>query len=256
MNGIRARGWPTASLVPPLQEGTLEWPFWTKLIVVAIGFTGGLVFMYVQCKMYVQLCKRWRAFNRVIYVQNAPEKVWKTRRFKCCVLSSENVAPACTTLMTQRKARATHGRWGLSRPAACFEHPLCIYMDASSMKLSRGTGSSEWAGPSRPAAGGGTAVRRRRWRRRRRRWRQGPVQRVAWVRKVTHGCVHHHGADGQRPNVHHYHHSLLLTSQHYCYYHNHLLSHPHKLHQHHRRHSQPSRGSVDGRGVAAACTAD
>ena len=59
----------------PLQEGTLEWPFWTKLIVVAIGFTGGLVFMYVQCKMYVQLCKRWRAFNRVIYVQNAPEKV-------------------------------------------------------------------------------------------------------------------------------------------------------------------------------------
>ncbi|XP_042215241.1 E3 ubiquitin-protein ligase MARCHF9-like isoform X3 [Homarus americanus] len=58
-----------------VQEGTLEWPFWTKLIVVAIGFTGGLVFMYVQCKMYVQLCKRWRAFNRVIYVQNAPEKV-------------------------------------------------------------------------------------------------------------------------------------------------------------------------------------
>ncbi|XP_068235318.1 uncharacterized protein [Palaemon carinicauda] len=58
-----------------VQEGSLEWPFWTKLIVVAIGFTGGLVFMYVQCKMYVQLCKRWRAFNRVIYVQNAPEKV-------------------------------------------------------------------------------------------------------------------------------------------------------------------------------------
>lgn len=58
-----------------VQEGTLEWPFWTKLIVVAIGFTGGLVFMYVQCKMYVQLCKKWRAFNRVIYVQNAPEKV-------------------------------------------------------------------------------------------------------------------------------------------------------------------------------------
>ncbi|XP_064097483.1 E3 ubiquitin-protein ligase MARCHF8-like, partial [Macrobrachium nipponense] len=58
-----------------VQEGSLEWPFWTKLIVVAIGFTGGLVFMYVQCKMYVQLCKRWRAFNRVIYVQNVPEKV-------------------------------------------------------------------------------------------------------------------------------------------------------------------------------------
>lgn len=57
-----------------MRSGVLEWPFWTKLIVVAIGFTGGLVFMYVQCKMYVQLLRRWRAFNRIIYVQNAPEK--------------------------------------------------------------------------------------------------------------------------------------------------------------------------------------
>ena len=55
-----------------IEEGRLEWPFWTKLIVVAIGFTGGIVFMYVQCKMYVQLCKRWRAYNRVIYVQHLP----------------------------------------------------------------------------------------------------------------------------------------------------------------------------------------
>jgi len=53
-----------------IHAGVLEWPFWTKLIVVAIGFTGGLVFMYVQCKMYVQLCRRWRAYNRVIYVQD------------------------------------------------------------------------------------------------------------------------------------------------------------------------------------------
>ncbi|KAK7148881.1 hypothetical protein R3I93_013033 [Phoxinus phoxinus] len=51
----------------------LEWPFWTKLVVVAIGFTGGLVFMYVQCKVYIQLWKRLKAYNRVIYVQNRPE---------------------------------------------------------------------------------------------------------------------------------------------------------------------------------------
>lgn len=56
-----------------IKAGILEWPFWTKLIVVAIGFTGGLVFMYVQCKMYALLCRRWRAFNRVIYIQNCPE---------------------------------------------------------------------------------------------------------------------------------------------------------------------------------------
>lgn len=57
-----------------IHEGVLEWPFWTKLIVVAIGFTGGVVFMYIQCKAYMQICQRWKAFNRVIYVQNAPEK--------------------------------------------------------------------------------------------------------------------------------------------------------------------------------------
>lgn len=53
-----------------INAGILEWPFWTKLIVVAIGFTGGLVFMYVQCKMYIQLCRRWRAYNLIIYIQD------------------------------------------------------------------------------------------------------------------------------------------------------------------------------------------
>ncbi|XP_071382717.1 E3 ubiquitin-protein ligase MARCHF8 isoform X2 [Centroberyx affinis] len=56
-----------------IKQGILEWPFWTKLVVVAIGFTGGLVFMYVQCKVYIQLWKRLKAYNRVIYVQNRPD---------------------------------------------------------------------------------------------------------------------------------------------------------------------------------------
>ncbi|KAF7655462.1 hypothetical protein LDENG_00055770 [Lucifuga dentata] len=55
-------------------DGILEWPFWTKLIVVAIGFTGGLIFMYIQCKVYLQLWRRLKAFNRIITVQNCPEK--------------------------------------------------------------------------------------------------------------------------------------------------------------------------------------
>nr|XP_054606089.1 E3 ubiquitin-protein ligase MARCH8 isoform X2 [Nothobranchius furzeri] len=57
--------------------GILEWPFWTKLVVVAIGFTGGLVFMYVQCKVYIHLWKRLKAYNRVIYVQNRPDECKK-----------------------------------------------------------------------------------------------------------------------------------------------------------------------------------
>ncbi|KAL1228702.1 E3 ubiquitin-protein ligase [Trichinella spiralis] len=63
-----------------IREGHLDWPFWTKLIVVAIGFTGGLVFMYVQCKMYVQLFRRWKAYNKVIYVGNCPDFQSKTCR--------------------------------------------------------------------------------------------------------------------------------------------------------------------------------
>ena len=52
-----------------IRSGQLQWPFWTKLVVVAIGFAGGLVFMYIQCKVYIQICKKWKAFNRTIIVQ-------------------------------------------------------------------------------------------------------------------------------------------------------------------------------------------
>ena len=64
-------------------NGVAQWPFWTKLVVVAIGFTGGLVFMYVQCKVYLQLWRRLKAYNRVIYVQNCPpEERIKVRQMK------------------------------------------------------------------------------------------------------------------------------------------------------------------------------
>ena len=56
--------------VEEVKDGNLKWPFWTKLIVVAIGFFGGVVFMYVQCKVYVHLFVRLKAFNRVIYVKS------------------------------------------------------------------------------------------------------------------------------------------------------------------------------------------
>ncbi|XP_075072649.1 E3 ubiquitin-protein ligase MARCHF8 isoform X4 [Mixophyes fleayi] len=70
--------------------GILEWPFWTKLVVVAIGFTGGLLFMYVQCKVYVQLWKRLKAYNRVIYVQNCPETC-KKKMFEKTVIIEPNL---------------------------------------------------------------------------------------------------------------------------------------------------------------------
>lgn len=54
--------------------GRLQWQFWTKLIIVAIGFTGGLVFLYVQCKMYLSLCIRWRQFNQRIVIHSRNER--------------------------------------------------------------------------------------------------------------------------------------------------------------------------------------
>jgi len=63
-----------------IQSGELQWPFWTKLVVVAIGFTGGLVFMYIQCKVYIQICKKWRAYNRTIVVQDLPAEVIKKQK--------------------------------------------------------------------------------------------------------------------------------------------------------------------------------
>jgi len=63
-----------------IQSGELQWPFWTKLVVVAIGFTGGLVFMYIQCKVYMQICKKWKAYNRTIVVQDLPPEVIKDQR--------------------------------------------------------------------------------------------------------------------------------------------------------------------------------
>lgn len=47
-----------------VRSNRLEWPLVTKLIVVTVGLTGGVVFMYIQCKQYLSLCYRWRARNR------------------------------------------------------------------------------------------------------------------------------------------------------------------------------------------------
>ena len=62
------------------RSNQFDWAFWTKLIVVAIGFTGGVVFMYIQCKMYFQLCNRWHQYNRVIIVESITDEILKTSK--------------------------------------------------------------------------------------------------------------------------------------------------------------------------------
>uniref|UniRef100_A0A673GEM3 E3 ubiquitin-protein ligase MARCH8-like n=1 Tax=Sinocyclocheilus rhinocerous TaxID=307959 RepID=A0A673GEM3_9TELE len=87
-------------LSPLNAVGVLDWPFWTKLIVVAVGFSGGLIFMYIQCKVYLQLWRRLKAFNRIIFVQNCPDTV----------RNGENRPPPVT------QSNGTHGTAEASAP--------------------------------------------------------------------------------------------------------------------------------------------
>jgi hypothetical protein len=64
------------------EHQTLEWAFWIKLVVVAMGFTGGVVFMYMQFKTYLNLCRRWRQYNRVIIIQPITEEYIKNSKKK------------------------------------------------------------------------------------------------------------------------------------------------------------------------------
>lgn len=57
--------------------------------MVAIGFTGGLVFMYVQCKVYVQLWRRLKAYNRVIFVQNCPDTAKRLEKNCSCTVNTD-----------------------------------------------------------------------------------------------------------------------------------------------------------------------
>ncbi|XP_016320001.1 E3 ubiquitin-protein ligase MARCH1-like isoform X1 [Sinocyclocheilus anshuiensis] len=87
-------------LSPLNAVGVLDWPFWTKLIVVAVSFSGGLIFMYIQCKVYLQLWRRLKAFNRIIFVQNCPDTV----------RNGENRPPPVT------QSNGTHGTAEASAP--------------------------------------------------------------------------------------------------------------------------------------------
>ncbi|XP_031415954.1 E3 ubiquitin-protein ligase MARCHF1 isoform X2 [Clupea harengus] len=73
-----------------INHGVVEWPFWTKLIVVSIGLTGGIIFMYIQCTVYLQLWRRLKAFNRIIFVKNCPDTARTTDEIKSTAATHTN----------------------------------------------------------------------------------------------------------------------------------------------------------------------
>nr|CAG4645825.1 EOG090X0DX7 [Lynceus sp. MCZ IZ 141354] len=118
-----------------LAAGLLEWPFWTKLVVVAIGFTGGLVFMYVQCTMYATLCRRWRAYNRVIVVQNVNPNSNSS--------VSSPTHPSTSIINPPRRCLWTLWCKKTSSPPTVVSSPVHIQEDSSQSNVARQVRSSE-----------------------------------------------------------------------------------------------------------------
>ncbi|KAI8428571.1 hypothetical protein MSG28_007326 [Choristoneura fumiferana] len=69
--------------VEEVNRGLIAWPFWTKLVVVAVGFTGGAVFMYIQ----------------ILLIQNAPEK-----------MPISHGSPPVQRARTKRRERSARGQ--------------------------------------------------------------------------------------------------------------------------------------------------
>ena len=62
--------------------------------------------MYTQCKVYVQLWRRLKAYNRVIFVQNCPDTGKRAEKNRSCTVSMDTKdtgeVPALQTGTTAR----------------------------------------------------------------------------------------------------------------------------------------------------------
>ncbi|XP_050073857.1 uncharacterized protein LOC126561632 [Anopheles maculipalpis] len=136
-----------------VRRGQIGWPFWTKLIVVTVGLTGGVVFMYIQCKQYLNLCNRWRARNRILLIQNVPEKIHppqspqmpQFRRVRTAATSGQPLGGGGGTMGINAVNNAvTASVAAAAARQSSFDHPL----GAATVNVSIG-------GPSTGATGGG-----------------------------------------------------------------------------------------------------
>uniref|UniRef100_A0A182VIG6 Uncharacterized protein n=1 Tax=Anopheles merus TaxID=30066 RepID=A0A182VIG6_ANOME len=141
-----------------VRRGQIGWPFWTKLIVVTVGLTGGVVFMYIQCKQYLNLCNRWRARNRILLIQNVPEKIHppqspqmpQFRRVQTAATSGQPLGGGTMGINAVNNAVTASVAAAAAAAAAArqssYDHPL----GAATVSVSLGGG-----GPSTGGGGGG-----------------------------------------------------------------------------------------------------
>lgn len=53
------------------RNGQIDWSFYVKISVVTIGLIIGVIFLFVQLKLYFSIFMKWRQSNRIIVIRNA-----------------------------------------------------------------------------------------------------------------------------------------------------------------------------------------
>lgn len=53
------------------KNGQIDWQFYVKISVVTIGLIIGVIFFFVQLKLYFSIFMKWRQSNRIIVIRNA-----------------------------------------------------------------------------------------------------------------------------------------------------------------------------------------
>lgn len=53
------------------RHGQIDWSFYVKISVVTIGLIIGVIFLFVQLKLYFSIFMKWRQSNRIIVIRDA-----------------------------------------------------------------------------------------------------------------------------------------------------------------------------------------
>lgn len=53
------------------RNGQIDWSFYVKISVVTIGLIIGVIFLFVQLKLYFSIFMKWRQSNRIIIIRDA-----------------------------------------------------------------------------------------------------------------------------------------------------------------------------------------
>jgi E3 ubiquitin-protein ligase MARCH1/8 len=53
------------------RAGQIDWNFYVKISVVTIGLIIGVIFLFVQLKLYFSIFMKWRQSNRIIIIRDA-----------------------------------------------------------------------------------------------------------------------------------------------------------------------------------------